>query len=474
MLTIEVGHEECFVNGDGALHDNGPAARTATRPTPPESASNARTPAPEPWINGLRGLAALQVVIFHYITPEAFFIYESAWVPPEHPGPRILKLIPVRLLAQGDAMARLFFVLSGYCIALGFSKEARSGPSIQYYGKLTSAVFRRSLRLFIPFTVVAILGHALWFLGLYAEEPPDLENFCPDARPWASPWSHVSCTCAYLLNAFNTVDLQWTFGLHNSLWSVPLELRGSLATYTTLLGLANIRTKWRISIVAMLATYNFYYSTKDLTGFFAGLLIAELQRHIATLKRKGPLPEHLVTTLSTLALTTGLYLLSLPMKLHNDPVESLPPDYDFIRSLHLPHWKSAGDYGWGAYYLGSTMLLAGLLGFPKLRQWLSVGPLQSLGDISYSLSLVHFAVKWVCQRRILWIVSQVLGLDEQSGMPEVMGNLVTPVMLMRTVAFVVYLGVTFACASVLTIELERPSKQWAHKIEQKLSVPKQD
>lgn len=59
--------------------------------------------------------------------------------------------------------------------------------------------------------------------------------------------------CAYILNAFNTVDLQWTFGFHDSLWSVPLEVRGSLAIYTTLLGLATTAPEWRIRIVAMLA-----------------------------------------------------------------------------------------------------------------------------------------------------------------------------------------------------------------------------
>ena len=141
MLTLEVGSGECPVNGNDTFDERGSTATSSAQHHPSDSANTLSVSTQEPWINGLRGLAALQVMLFHYITPEAFFIYESAWVKPEHPGPRILKLIPVRLLAQGDAMARFFFVLSGYCIALSFRKETKNVPTIQYYRRLTSAVF---------------------------------------------------------------------------------------------------------------------------------------------------------------------------------------------------------------------------------------------------------------------------------------------------------------------------------------------
>ncbi|KAI9135883.1 hypothetical protein BKA69DRAFT_1129683 [Paraphysoderma sedebokerense] len=93
------------------------------------------------YLEGIRGVAALSVAIFHFIrdiAPEVIYSSELWW-----------KYTPLALFWAGEVSVGIFFVLSGRVLALSYYKTAK-------IDNLISACLRRPIRLGIP----------LWFANL--------------------------------------------------------------------------------------------------------------------------------------------------------------------------------------------------------------------------------------------------------------------------------------------------------------------
>ena len=84
------------------------------------------------YLEGVRGIAAMQVVLLHFVTG---FLPETS----QHARP------PLRVLFDGDTAVYLFFLLSGMVLTPSF---ARPGP---FVGKIA----KRVLRLGIPVAAAA-------------------------------------------------------------------------------------------------------------------------------------------------------------------------------------------------------------------------------------------------------------------------------------------------------------------------------
>lgn len=108
------------------------------------------------FIDSLRGLASLAVLLFH------FYGVFSKDYPGLAPGPLH------DLLSHGDLGVQLFFVLSGFVIAKTISVER---VDLKYVGKF---VVRRSIRLDPPYWTVIFL--TLLFLFLTGKENPALQH----------------------------------------------------------------------------------------------------------------------------------------------------------------------------------------------------------------------------------------------------------------------------------------------------------
>ena len=84
-------------------------------------------PAKVPYLEGLRGIAAMQVVLLHFVTG---FLPNTA----QHSWP------PLRVLFDGHTAVYVFFLISGAVLAPSF---ARSGA---FLGKLAKRVVRSASR----------------------------------------------------------------------------------------------------------------------------------------------------------------------------------------------------------------------------------------------------------------------------------------------------------------------------------------
>ncbi|TAQ87396.1 hypothetical protein B7494_g4278 [Chlorociboria aeruginascens] len=103
---------------------------------------------PTSWLDGVRGVAALGVYIFH--TAACWAPTIAAWHSDETQN-SILQMPVLRtLFVSGGPAISLFFVLSGYVLTHKSLRWIREGSMHQVYPAVASSMFRRGFRLYLP------------------------------------------------------------------------------------------------------------------------------------------------------------------------------------------------------------------------------------------------------------------------------------------------------------------------------------
>jgi peptidoglycan/LPS O-acetylase OafA/YrhL len=98
-------------------------------------------PAHEPALDGLRGIAALIVVIRH--------AFNASWIAPE--WRLALAQSPAAILLNGQGAVQLFFVLSGFVLAGSLARSRERAPWPQFY-------VRRIFRIHPPYMAAVLVG----------------------------------------------------------------------------------------------------------------------------------------------------------------------------------------------------------------------------------------------------------------------------------------------------------------------------
>jgi peptidoglycan/LPS O-acetylase OafA/YrhL len=200
-------------------------------------------------LDGLRGLAALVVVVYHSTisTPRAAAIRLSPGEQDLTPLELVLACTPLRLLWSGSEAVVIFFVLSGFVLALPY---ARSGgmPNRYFYP-------RRLLRLYVP------AAASLVFAYLTALVVPRLH------LAGASAWVNLH---AELANGPREVVLGSSLiygwgGLNLSLWSLRWEV-----VFSTLLALFLLFARlWPKGVWVKIVTVVLACSLWPIAGLFS-------------------------------------------------------------------------------------------------------------------------------------------------------------------------------------------------------------
>ena len=167
----------------------------------PPAVSKSSTPALHiNFLDGLRGLAAMYVVLFHFLS-----MYQV--------GTSHRELLIAKLAEAGHSSVTLFIVLSGFSLMLPVARSA--GGTLK--GGTGGFLMRRARRILPPYyaaLVLSLLGLLLTPLGLAflqgARDPAFLRDFTAPAV-----LSH------FLLLHNMTVD--WSHRINQALWSVATE-----------------------------------------------------------------------------------------------------------------------------------------------------------------------------------------------------------------------------------------------------------
>lgn len=307
-------------------------------------------------LDSLRGIAALSVVIHHCLL--VFPAFEPLLFDRGLPitetrswSTALLTLTPLGLLWSGREPVMLFFVLSGLVLALPFV----SGRKPRYLPFAT----KRIIRLLAPSGVVVLLVA----FGL----PHLPREFRPDLSDWfALSWtSHVSVPLV-LRHLFLVHDY---YPLNNVLWTLDYELRASLV-FPLLVLIAGLRlpvvagvafAAFAVGVVATRLLGSTYLDVLVvMPHFLLGILLA--RHRAALLDWFGGLGA---------GSRIGLWLVCFLLLR--------------IRWL-VPLPGALCDLANG---FGAALLIALVMSSPAAQAVLSRGALVWLGQVSFSLYLVH-------------------------------------------------------------------------------------
>ncbi|KAF2157066.1 hypothetical protein K461DRAFT_309245 [Myriangium duriaei CBS 260.36] len=407
------------------------------------------------WLNGLRGIAALIVVFHHfglafwhqtafaYATqlPVGFELdrqpYLSYAIPIENnhlkvtsdvqDNHSIFQLPILRLLVSGDPMVAIFFLVSGYSLSIKPISLMRQGLDGQSKLLLTlsSAAFRRPIRLLLPLIVSTLIVAVAAAFGLYAHAasyssgpyehqrqyyhgwvleavPPIKDTLLLQLADWF--WSLKG-----LLESFTTKRAFGSlYDLHT--WTIPTEFRCSYLLYMTQAATAQLSSKIRLALLSILILGAFLCGDNwEMALFWSGMFLSEFNviTDTRSLVKTNPSRPSVwaVRVFKAVILFIGLYLASMPTFEHH-----FSPLYAFFDSIHiLGAGKPFSQRFWVA--IGALMTFCVVMRTRTLKDFFSSRITRYLGRISFSLYLVHGPVLRGLGYSLAVLMSKLIGND---------------------------------------------------------------
>ncbi|KXJ90532.1 acyltransferase family-domain-containing protein [Microdochium bolleyi] len=331
------------------------------------SEKTSRPPSRTEYLDGVRGVASLIVFNLHWIHV-VYPSVNSGWGYKHHE----FWLLPfVRLFYSGAAMVSIFFIVSGFVLSHRFVQRMHRGEDI--FSGLTSLIFRRFIRLFLPAFASSFMAYICASLGLLSVP----------ARNGGRPFDHgLPAFVEYLDLESNPWDWELAMsGWYNpQLWSISVEFRGSMVVFLMIAGLAKTRTSVRLLVENLVMVHAFGHKRWDVALFIAGMILAELEVLLQQRKPKDASRRRLVNIALVVTLLVGIFLTGLPRE-HNNKT----PGY--MWTAHVWPYTAYRRRFWLG--VGSILVVGALAFLPSLQALFLTRPVRYLGRISFALYLVH-------------------------------------------------------------------------------------
>lgn len=321
-------------------------------------------------LDGLRGIAALSVVVFHYLS-----VFVPALTPDQTATPYWLSDTPLAVLFNGPFAVVVFFVLSGFVV----SKAARKDDP------LPLTVGLRYLRLTIPMLASILIAWLL--LTMSPTAATKLTSIT--GPPWLSRafTGETPSLLQAIKDATYEVYLRGESRFNNVTWTMRWELRGSLAIYCIypLIRRSAYIVAVLIALFGLLLLKGppYYYE-----AFIFGVLMQEAWTN-SRLKQVAP----------TLALIIGLILGSEGAGFaHRHGLDFLP--------LALRPGEKEGMI----YPIAAALVVYGCLMSVPVSNFLRSAQCLFLGRISFGLYLIHVPIIYtvvMAAAVLLWPMSAI-------------------------------------------------------------------
>ncbi|AKB19461.1 MULTISPECIES: acyltransferase [unclassified Methanosarcina] len=315
------------------------------------------------YLDGLRGIAAVNVMIMHFFVALAPAMAYGTELP-SHFGnlDKLFSGTPLGLIGAGNFSVCIFFVLSGYVLTQKYFKTKENGVII-------SSAVRRYLRLFIPVFASVMLSYLLASAGLYRYY---LETMVISAGSnyrdyWAFTPDIVEAVKQALWGSF---FVGGKMSYNPVLWTMKIEFFGSMFVFAMALLFGSLRNRWTFYLAAIVLFHNSYY-----LAFTIGMVFAD------TFNNKTPEFKKGNQIILSIVLILGLFLGSYPMS----PVKA-DSLYSFLNTGFFK--TPTVTY----HIIGAGMIMYALLNSRRMQNFFSSPVPVFLGKISYSLYLVHFLV----------------------------------------------------------------------------------
>ncbi|BFZ55207.1 hypothetical protein PYCC9005_002247 [Savitreella phatthalungensis] len=397
-------------------------------------------------LDGLRGLCCLAVINMHW----NFAIVDTNSLGNASVNVMYFWHRPFWYLAwAGTSHVYIFFVMSGYVLSVKCLRNIHEGISTG--SVISSAVFRRAIRIFLPPIILLICYMFALQVGMFNSvvaffkserlKPITAIRMFEDPPPIGSTFSdqfwHVLGAIGRLIDPNMQHNLPDFKEYDSHLWTITVEYYGSIALYVVLTATCHLRTSFRLTCHVLLVFYCWIASHQYYTLFFAGMTIAEFDilfknRHSTknSHSSRGPLPSigvaqavedddipwsqrsaeervqrfvqdylNSLNLLLAVSTTIGLFFLSLPLVWPEDT----PPFKQLL--VYFPDVMYLGQKVDAMRALGAILVVWPVTFLamnynPKsnpVTTTILANPVSAyLGKISFALYLVHgFTIRWL-------------------------------------------------------------------------------
>jgi len=336
-------------------------------------------------LDGLRGVAALIVVVHHY----ALMFYPAMiFNDPKQVKSALdtwVATTPLDLLIGGNFAVSLFFVLSAYVLTRKHVGKQDGLP-------LVSSMAKRYPRLGIPvFTSVMLCFVALWTRVFLTNDGWELlasgqwHFFAPIMASFKN--ALIEATTGAVFQGSNTFN--------GALWTMSIEFYGSLGVFLFMLLFDPLAWRWRLVLycIALTLSWGTFYM-----AFILGLILSEMQAH--QIKRLQWIGAR--SWVIALLMGVGLFLGSIPIYF---------PVWDGTMYAFLPR----GEWPHIYHILGALCVVTAVVSSTKLRVMLESPFCNFLGTISFAMYLVHVVVLEYFARSTVKLLESTMGYHWATG-----------------------------------------------------------
>jgi peptidoglycan/LPS O-acetylase OafA/YrhL len=311
-------------------------------------------------LDGLRGVAALAVVLAHYAA--SFYPAMTEMGTQIHSRfDMSVEGTPFNLFIAGNFAVCLFFVLSGFVLSAKFFRTKSADVVI-------SSAARRYLRLMLPALGSLVIIYVLLKIGAFKNlAAAQLTGSGLLAALWHYPMHLGDIINEGTVGVFKQSN---PVGTNPPLWTLYYELIGSFLIFLILLLFGKLRQRWVFYIALCFAFQQSYY-----LAFILGIIISDIWHSESAIKAW-------LGRLSWPLLVIGLFLGAWI--------------YSPTRGTLYNHF-SLQDFtpvtlSVLAHTVGASFVIVAALSLASLKRVLETRPVQFLGRVSFSLYLLHFIV----------------------------------------------------------------------------------
>ena len=352
------------------------------------------------YLDALRGLAAFFVLNGHKND------LRNVWV---------LDLPIIRVVQTGTCLVDLFFVISGFVLSQRMLQQMQTQNKGKLLDSLTSSVFRRYLRLYTPCVIAAFISMLFVFCGwIEWKETPRQSTL--GLQFW-----HWSKDTISFLNPFAGIDGWFSkrsvySAYIEPTWTIPVEMRGSMAVYMFCAGTAKLKSNQRLQLGLLTIVASMIWVETYIALFLAGTMIAELSllRFPERYSIRTRLPSYKQQTQGetiwaeavwSSTFLISLYFISLP-DLYLQTSSPGPQLAQFLPS----YWSGrAKQHFWACFF--SPLLIYSVDSSPFLQRPFNCRIPQYLGDLSFGIYLLHMIVLGSLWSKVLSPLANTYGSD---------------------------------------------------------------
>jgi len=429
---------------------------------------------PTSYLDGLRGVASFIVFMGHFTEENLGWWTEPYGMYEDGARSSPLQMPIIRVIYSARPMVHIFFIISGFVLSYKPLKQIHLGQFAGLATTLSSSVFRRGLRLFLPSIITLFIMAIAVHFGISDD------RYAMPTETLSQQLAHWWSTCWTLLQSAWSLNISGQSVQYNpALWTIPIEFSQSLLLFIVVLGLSRCRVNVRLLLLFATIVFSFYSGEIFAVEFLGGMFIAEM----TLLQNNSLITPNSSPTMSPLPkFKEKEESRDIPdnVERHTTPFHKAMQIFwilNVISGLFIASWTNNHPAEvWGIAFLyahtpapyegqaiwfcfGAFQIVIACTQVRFLQDLFTTPIAQYLGNISYALYLMHNLCLTILEPRVNPIIDMYFSKATMWGRQ-----------LSWVMGLVIYLPIILSVADLFWRAVDTPTVKFARWLEDKCVV----